>query len=648
MNFFEQQDRAKRNTTWLVVLLVAAVASLIVVTTIVVVGVLFAFEEVAPAYVQVDSSGNVGMIQVLKLVDWPLIGGIAAVIITVVVLGSLFKRLQLSGGGRTVAEAMGGRLINVSTQDADEKRILNVVEEMAIASGTPVPPVYVLEDNAINAFAAGYSPQDAVIGITRGCIRLLNRSELQGVVAHEFSHIFHGDMRLNIRLVSMLHGILVIGLIGQMLLRSVRYRSLGRSRNSNDKSVFAMLGLGAAFMLIGYAGTFFGNIIKAAVSRQREFLADASAVQFTRDPSGIAGALRKIGGHMSGSRVEVVNAAEFSHMFFGEGVRTSLSSLMATHPPLHDRIRRLEPGWDGRFPAVQMPSGPSAASLDEESRVGASSAPMSGFAPMAAAAAIEAIGQPTAAHLQYAQRTLHALDDELRSAAHDSYAARGLVYGLLLHKDRGVRTEQLRLLEQNAAPEAYRTLLRYASKIEQLDERFRLPLVELALPALKELSAEQYQVFKRNLGLMVRADGRVSLMEWALYRIIIHNLEDHAPSATNKQLKQCVAEAGLLLSLLAHAGQDDHEEAQAAYTAATGTLSVKLPPMVARADASLSKLNQALATLSQLRPLQKPELLKALARCVEHDGVITVVEAELFRAVADALDCPMPPLLVAE
>ncbi|WLD59149.1 M48 family metallopeptidase [Salinispirillum sp. LH 10-3-1] len=646
MNFFEQQDRAKRNTTWLVVLLVAAVASLIVVTTVVVVGVLFAFEEVAPAYVQIDSSGNVGMVQVLKLVDWPLIGGIALGIITVVVLGSLFKRLQLNSGGRAVAEALGGRLINVSTNDADEKRILNVVEEMAIASGTPVPPVYVLEDNAINAFAAGHSPQDAVIGITRGCIRLLNRSELQGVVAHEFSHIFHGDMRLNIRLVSMLHGILLIGLIGQMLVRSVRYRAIGRSRNSNDKSVFAMLGLGAAFMLIGYAGTFFGNIIKAAVSRQREFLADASAVQFTRDPSGIAGALRKIGGHAGGSQVEAVNAAEFSHMFFGQGVRTSLSSMMATHPPLPDRIRRLEPSWDGRFPVVQPPSPEQQQAADApQANAQQGGAGLGGFAPLAAVAAIDAIGQPSAAHLQYAQQTLAALDDELRAAAHDSYSARGLIYGLLLHKDRNVRTEQLRLLEQNAAPEAYRALLRYAEKIDRLDERYRLPLIELALPALKELSASQYPVFKKNLGLLVRADGRVSLMEWALYRIIIHNLEDHAPPATNKQLKQCLPEAGLLLSLLAHAGQDDHEEAQAAYSAAAGTLSVRLPPLVARADASLTKLNQALATLSQLRPLQKPQLLKALARCVEHDGEITVAEAELFRAVADALDCPMPPLL---
>ncbi|MFY0664107.1 MAG: M48 family metallopeptidase [Natronospirillum sp.] len=646
MNFFEQQDRAKRNTTWLVVLLVAAVLSLIVVTTVVVVAVLFAVEEVAPAYVQVDGSGNVGMLQVLQLVDWPLIGGIALAIVTVVVLGSVFKRLQLNSGGRAVAETLGGRLINVSTNDADEKRILNVVEEMAIASGTPVPPVYVLDDDAINAFAAGHSPQDAVIGITRGCIRLLDRSELQGVVAHEFSHIFHGDMRLNIRLVSMLHGILLIGLLGQMFVRSVRYRSIGRSRNSNDKSVLAMLGLGVAFMLIGYAGTFFGNIIKAAVSRQREFLADASAVQFTRDPSGIAGALRKIGGHSAGSQVAAANAAEFSHMFFGQGVRTSLSSMMATHPPLPDRIRRLEPSWDGRFPAVQTPSPAQQQAADSEhTRAQQGKSNISGFAPLAAVAAIDAIGQPSAAHLQYAQQTIAALDDELRAAAHDSYSARGLIYGLLLHKDRDVRTEQLRLLEQNAAPEAYQALLRYADKIDRLDERYRLPLIELSLPALKELSTSQYPVFKKNLGLLVRADGRISLMEWALYRIIIHNLEDHAPPATNKQLRQCLPEAGLLLSLLAHAGQDDEVGALAAYKAAAGTLSDPLPAMVARADASLSKLNQALSVLSQLRPLQKPLLLKALARCVEHDGTITTTEAELFRAVADALDCPMPPLL---
>ncbi|MDO8345317.1 MAG: M48 family metallopeptidase, partial [Cellvibrio sp.] len=339
MNFFEHQDRARRKTNHLILLLMLAVLSLVAITTL----LFAAFVYFGQEHTSANAGETLGVWQgIMQALSFETFLWIALGVSSVVALGSLFRFFQLRAGGKTIAEAMGGRLLSGNTADADERKILNVVEEMAIASGTAVPPVYLIEDDAINAFAAGYHPQDAVIGITRGCIHALSRDELQGVIAHEFSHIFHGDMRINMRLISLLHGILVIGLIGEFLMRTAGNRSVRRS--SKDSSPVAILALGLGLLVIGYSGIFFGNLIKAAVSRQREFLADASAVQFTRNPEGIAGALKKIGGSSHGSQLQNEHAAEFSHMYFGQGVK-SFFTLMATHPPLEDRIKRIQPNW---------------------------------------------------------------------------------------------------------------------------------------------------------------------------------------------------------------------------------------------------------------------------------------------------------------
>ncbi len=647
MNFFEQQERARRNTTRLVLLLALAVISLIAVISLVLVGLLYLMD--GETLTREDHGAAL-----LQLLDWRLLAAIAAAVIAVVALGGAYKTAQLSSGGQAVAEALGGRPINTATGDSDERKILNVVEEMAIASGTPVPPVYLIEDEAINAFAAGHDPHDAVIGITRGCIRLLSRSELQGVVAHEFSHIFHGDMRLNIRLVSLLHGILAIGLIGQLLLRSALYPRMMR-RSRQDNSAIAIMAIGAALAVLGFVGTLFGGLIKAAVSRQREFLADASAVQFTRDPQGIGGAVKKIGGYRPGSQLRAAQAAEFSHMFFGQGVTGSLSAVMATHPPLEERIRRIEPQWDGNFPelkpepepAVAAPVGAGAgATASAEDRL-RSVAILAGvaYSQQAASQAIEAIGQPQAAHLEYAHQALAELDTELKDAAHDPYAARALIYGLLLSKDPEVRSEQLQQLEQHALPDVYRQLGPLIARIDAMDPRLRLPLVELALPALKQLSSSQYPVFKQCLELLIAADRKLSPMEWALRRILIDNIETRPRGDKHYRFVQLRPEATVLLSVLAHAGHDDSGQAQAAFTAAADLLPMIGCELLPASEAGIAALDRALERLRQLRPLEKPDLLRALAHCIQHDGQITVTEAELLRAIADTLDCPLPPLL---
>jgi len=655
MNFFEHQDRARRNSVRLVFLLVLAVLGLILAT--------IAASAIILTFLNGGGDPATGAAPAVQWPGWELILAIAVAVIGVVVVGGLFKRIQLSSGGRAVAEALDGRLINPATTDPDERKILNVVEEMALAAGTPVPPVYLLEDPAINAFAAGRAPQDAVIGVTRGCIHQLSRDELQGVVAHEFSHIIHGDMRLNTQLIATLHGILLIGLIGYFFLRLAPWR-----RGSNrDNTGLILLALGLALVVIGFAGTFFGNLIKSAVSRQREFLADASAVQYTRNPAGIAGALKKIGASQHGSRLEAANAVEYSHMFFGEGVKVAFGSLMATHPPLRERIRRIQPQWDGDFNATPREAGPAASETPEAQagrRMGGretaailaaathtleasarQGAPAGALDRTSAYEAIEAIGQPGTRHIQYARQALAEIDPNLQEAAHDPYAARALVYGLLLAPPGPVRERQLRHLQEQAAPEVFRALRVLGDKPAAVAPRHRLALVDMALPALKQMSPEQQATFRRCLGLLIEADERVSLMEWTLQRIILLNLENPPPAPQRDELAAHAADGVLLLSAIAHEGASDPAQAKAAFGAALQALRLEPSPQQPPQAATAAELEQAVGRLDRLKPAHKHELLKALAIAVEHDGVISVAEAELLRAVADSLHCPLPPLL---
>ncbi|WP_437879601.1 M48 family metallopeptidase [Pseudomonas sp. LRF_L74] len=633
MNFFEQQDRARRNTGRLVLLMTLAVVSLVALATIaLIVALQFADMHVRPGP--------------------ELVMYVAAVVIGVVLLGGLYKQAQLGGGGARVAERLGGRLVNLEAKSPEERRLLNVVEEMAIASGTPVPPVYLLDDDAINAFAAGLTPQNAVIGITRGAVQALSREELQGVIAHEFSHIFNGDMRLNIRLVAILHGILLIGLIGEAIVRSLGHSSSSRSNRSSERNGNAGLALvlaGVALVVLGYAGTFFGNLIKAAVSRQREFLADASAVQFTRNPDSIAGALKKIGATVAGSQLRDRHAAEFSHLFFGAGTRQSLSGMMATHPPLEERIRRIEPGWDGTFPAFRAahlaPENAAADTRMQQALGVAVAMSAAVYNPVAMDRSISAIGDPQATHLQYARQALDSLPASLKSAAHSTIGAQALVLGLLLQREPELLATQLELLRPEIEPALFGVLGSLRGELLRLEPGQRLPLLDLAIPALKQLPAAEVARLKANLLLLIRADGQVELLEWTLLRIVERNIEPPRRHTAKYHLLELADDVALLLGALARAGHGDTQQCREAFIAASAQLPFESLPL--RQGEGVKGLDLALDRLAGLQPLQKPQLLQAMAVCVTHDGRIGAAEAELVRAVADTIGCPMPPLLAA-
>jgi Zn-dependent protease with chaperone function len=649
MNFFEHQDRARRNTRYLILLLIAAVFSLVAITTLLFAVLAYFSQEYQPASMQAHWQGIMNAISPTTFL-W-----IAAGVSSVVLLGSLFRFVQLRGGGRSVAEAMGGRLLSGNTTDPDERKILNVVEEMAIASGTAVPPVYLIEEESINAFAAGYHPQDAVIGITRGCIQNLSRDELQGVIAHEFSHVFHGDMRINMKLVSLLYGILVIGLIGEFLIRMAGNRSA--SRSSKDNSPAALLALGLGLLVVGYTGIFFGNLIKSAVSRQREFLADASAVQFTRNPEGIAGALKKIGGNAYGSELRNEHAAEFSHMYFGQGVKSFLT-LMSTHPPLDERIKRIQPNWDGEFSASvykrRKTSDVGIDTADGMQETVSAFSDTNAVTPVASAMgtsvniehALSHLAQPSLKQVDYARARIAEIPETLKIAAHESFGARAIVFGLLLDPNENIARRQMAVLGEYLQEDELQQLHEVINSSSRLIARLRLPILELCFPALKQLSTEQHKLFLECLNALITADKRISLMEWALYRIVLHNTYPASSVERSHSLNQLKNDCGILLSILAYAGATTEADAQAAFARAQSELKLSDLALLPRNEVQLAHLDKALERLNGLKPLQKPQLLKAMSQCVLQDNRVTIVEAELFRAIADSLDCPVPPLIL--
>ncbi len=644
MNFFESQDRVRKNTLHLVLLFALAVITLIIMTNLLVMAV----------FGYIDSEQSQGAGAFLEQMNWRTFATVSAAVGVVVLAGSLYKIIALSGGGKTVAEALGGKLIPQNTDDLKQRRLLNVVAEMAIASGTPAPPVYLLADEpGINAFAAGFSPRDAVIGVTQGTIDQLSRDQLQGVIAHEFSHIFNGDMRLNIRLMGVLNGILIIGIIGYLILRTAAFSRRGRS---NGKGAGGILALAIGLMVIGFAGTFFGGLIKAAVSRQREYLADASAVQFTRNPDGIAGALKRIGGLEFGSKVENPGAPEVSHAFFAQGISGFIGSLSATHPPLAKRILRIDPHWDGEFDSsdpTEPPRDEEAADKKEPTREELAqkvATVVAGAAIADVATAIDQIGNPKRETIDYARALISELPKAVREAAGEPHGARAVIYSLVLDPGTEVRGAQLKHLREHGDPDVLALTHQLMPEIDGLDVKYRLPLIDIAIPALKQLSIAQYKSFRDNLTALIEIDSRVDLLEWSLRKILFNHLDGqffkltHA-KARHSHLGPLKKEIELILSVMAHAGHHDRNMAEDAFRAATKTLKLGELRLAAKNEISLSDLDRSLQKLAELKPLAKPQLLKACAASVVHDQIISPVEIELLRAFSDVLECPMPPIV---
>ena len=591
-NFFERQDDARRNTGWLVAMFSVAV-------------MLVVFALSIPFFIN-------GEIQ-----QGLIVGGVIG---AVVVLASGFRLLQLRGGGRVVAEGMGGRLLPPSTRDPAERRLLNVVEEMALASGVPAPPVYVMDDEMqINAFAAGLRPEDAVFGFTEGCMRRLPRDELQGVVAHEFSHIKHGDMRLNIRLMGLIFGLMALVYLGWTIIR-IGFHSAALARKKEDAGGLALVLPGLALVVVGGLGAFFGSLLKAMVSRQREYLADASAVQYTRNPSGIANALRRLGD--LGSEVKHKNAAESSHMFFGRGV----SSLFATHPPIQKRVNAIDPG--GQWTSGKLPPEPDIQLESRRKQPASSAAPgAAGFVGHAAVAA--------------AQATTSRVQDAVGDAADDLLGAVASVFAILALEDQDPPEISLKTLADRGLGQVAEESSRLLPRMSRLQVQDRLPFLEHALPVMAGLSESQYHRIRQAILAMIGRDGGVTLLEAATGRMLIGRLDrrfrGHADPKRNRSPVQLRGPINVLLRGLAESGHPGDPVTQSELSQQQSTL-LGFGFDVNGPSPSVRELDEALARLSRLDSKSATQLGELAVAFVEADGVVQAEERELLALVGSAID----------
>ncbi|QRG84958.1 M48 family metallopeptidase [Vibrio diabolicus] len=614
MDFFDHQDTARQRTGLLVFLFSLAVVTITGLVSVLSIGIYYGVtgehfdQETALTYVLLCFAG----------------------VLLVVAISSTVRLSALtSNGGRGVAESIGGKLISSNTLDAKHRQLLNVVEEMAIASGIPVPPVYVMqEERGINAFAAGMSIDDAVIGVTQGALDSFTRDELQGVIAHEFSHILNGDMRLNTRLIGVLFGITCIAHFGHLVLDNTHHTSrVSRSSSDSDKGFAVIMLIAIICLVLGWIGTLFGSMIKAAISRQREFLADASAVQFTRNDQGIAGALKKIGSHMAGSSLNTKASDEMSHMMFGQSKISGFSGLFATHPPLEERIRRIEPGWDGSFSqSSHLPT----TSFENDN--------VSGFSSGTSTQP----EKPTTAELsEVGQQLLNQLPSELIDIAREPYSARFIAF-VLIFDGSELQREMIKSHIPNVSQAQLLPWLDY-----DLPLHLRFPLLELSIPALKSLSEGQKNRLCQVLRELSQTDDHYSLAEWCVINLLEKQLlESYGCTKQIQSLKQLKESVFWLLRELAWVSHSQPEDAQRAFSSALTCLGFN--------DAELQPANKnwglnraALELLLQLKPKSRRLFVKACRLAIESDGKVTVAEGELYRVIACFLEVPEPPLTVS-
>ena len=628
MDFFAEQARVRESTRVLVMLFIAAVLAIVVAVDLLV-------AVVAGPWVRLS---HASILTISTIAVLGLIAGCAA-----------YRISSLSAGGKAVAEDVGAEPVPPDTQDPTLRQLRNVIEEVAIASGTPVPDIYLLPDEpGINAFAAGYSPSDAAITVTQGCLDHLTRDELQGVIAHEFSHVLNGDMRLNIRLMGLLYGIMALSIIGRQMTWSRGNTGIWDSEDDRNR-LSAWFLIGIALMVIGSIGHFFGRLIQAAVARSRETLADACAVQFTRQASGIAGALKKIAVLAEGSRLQTANRHEIAHMMLGDV--DHFSAWFATHPPLLDRIRLLEPYFREQELAKLKPRVQAAAEKSEKKQ-GPAQRELPPLewpgGPVVGAAVVAAQSAPVPQAVQSGAVALRETFVRLKEAVRQPESALAMMLALAISKQPELRAKQARLVANAFGDDVQAAVSERAAEVQALPATSHMPLLSLAFPALKQLTPGRQQTLLQTLDALVSIDPQVGLDDYCLVRLLrMHLLEAckprSAPVDGQKKLPACRDSVALVCAVVATHGANDDAAARRAWLLAMN----QAFPGAAATWQTLpldwqSPFDRALDDLDGLMPAAKEIVIQSLLSAIRADSVVTPAEAELLRVICASLHCPVP------
>ena len=647
-NFFARQEQARKSCRNQLILFAFAVLIIVLVTTMAIRFTWYLYVS-TQAYTLFNAREAHSYHQKLSnftFFDPAFFLFVGLAIVIVILTASLIKMNTLQKGGGAVAEMLGGRKIGAKANDEDERRLINVVEEMAIASGIPVPQVYVLDqEHNINAFAAGLELSDAAVAVTRGALTKLNRDELQGVIGHEFSHILNGDSRLNVQLIGILFGILFMGIAGRQII------SQGRLSFRLGLPVIAG---GVCLIVIGYIGTFIGRLMQCSVSRQKEFLADASAVQFTRNPLGLAGALKKIGGSAFASNIHSPGARQASHLFFGESHPDELFPFLATHPPLLERIRLLDPSFDGKFITIKDDHLAPQPQYTSPYWGGKLNVPVS--APLLSSAAtdvLQHVGNPTLENIGQGKALLASIPMDIHQSIKTPAGAACVIYALLMSDDLSQRDLQTTSLNRALVLQGNTdNLPRICTQLSGLKQDLRLPLIELAMPILRGLTSMEKRNFLLILNSLINTDGKVSLFELSVLWILnkyLNPSEDMFRSVTLFSYSQIGLDVVVLLHALACAGNTgDPVKAQKAFEAGVARipeLASRKPVFSYEECSSYLKVSNTLTRLTAASFKIKESVIDACAHCAVADETITVEEGELLHVIALALQCPLPPFV---
>jgi Zn-dependent protease with chaperone function len=645
MDFFGAQARARQQSRllgWGFALVVAMVIFLLNLIVLSVLRVAYAAKDHPEPFggsLAEWATAHPGTVLLTSLVVGGFIG-----------IASLTRMLQLREGGGYVARSVGGVRVERGTPDPRRRMLHNIVDEMALAAGIPAPEVYVLEKNdSINAFAAGHTPANAAVAVTRGALLKLNRDQLQGVIAHEYSHILNGDIRISIRLMGLVFGLMAISLAG---------RTMFRLAGHSNRGAVPLLVVGLGVAVIGQIGFWGGRILQAWISRQRECLADASAVQFTRNPDGLRDALVRAAA-LSPPRLSGASGLEqVAHMLFV----TATPRLLATHPPLLQRLRALDP----HFTQAQLESmirraqsqwreaGPpeesliSAAVPAEWNDHGATL--VSAAAPAEAERIAGTAGNPGPGHLAYAVALRHSLPQELRASASAPEQARILLLALLAQAEPSSREAQLKLVATQLGVRAADAVQQAVKQVRLLSALHRLPAVLQLFPSLRGLPDTDRVVLAGLLGEMIRIDTRISVFEYSLEKLALRALDTRAALNAphgRQTLADRSGELGVVFAVLARHGARTDEQARHAYEAGIAALLPRQRPAYSVIENWVPAFDQSLDALRALRATAKQLVVEALVRTIAHDALLTPEEAELLRAVCAVLECPLPPVLPA-
>ncbi len=629
-NFFENQKHVRSQTKSLIALFIATLTAMI-----------FSFYALATIVFVYwgrifKKTNSFSLLEPGAIINYKLLTFISVVILSIIILGTFYRLIRLRSGGVGVAKMLGGVLVLPSTQSPNERILLNIVEEMSVASGIPVPQVYVLTlEPTINALAVGTNPSDSVIGVTQGALDLLSREELQGLIGHEFAHIFNGDMKLNLKLIGFISGILVFTTLGRMLIEK------HAKRISSDPKWNPLFFLGWALVVLGFVGVFFSRIIKSIVTPQREFQADEASARFTRNPEALAKVLDKIAQTPS-QKLLSPYAEETSHLMFETPVR-NVGGIFDTHPPLQVRIKRLVPNFKMVRSAtkkfVQKKSKRTPENIfrkDERFDI----------LPGRLRNRFGTLGFES---LALAEVIIESIPPRLIEKARENSGAQALCLAMMFQPSQ--KEDALKIIRAELGPKLATEVEEVYKDASKIEKNFRLPLLTICLPALRLMEKDRYEKYQTALERLVELEGDI-VFEFCLMRLIEKAFAPpNLRSSSYYSVRDYSEDVLTILKFASHTGSHGSEMSLTNFQSALDRLNhvAHKPLKKVHVESEFAilpdrkKMSVALRNVNRLGPFEKSALLLACATAISVDDRMTTEEMDLVRALSATLDTPLPP-----